>query len=242
MGNRGVFMVKKIGWGIGAILFLAASAYGQAVPKRIPVDLVWAEGPFAVAVEDRPAVVAEANRLLKALPTRVEFKQRVLPASNCNQFLDAEGSYNVDAVGCFRSLPRKKNRLTVYVTPPLITDDGRLGVAGVALTICTGRAEEFHFDTFEFNNLALVYGASRNSVGVDRRPHTAAALAHEVGHLLGAGHTDLGNQKSLMHPAALAFVPAVRFFRNSIRDIGQCLSSPGWGVAPDVLITEPVRF
>lgn len=72
-----------------------------------------------------------------------------------------------------------RNTLHVVLMPPLV-DGGNRYIAGLAAPRCGYKAS---------NNAAVAWVQSKNQFGEDRWTHSIFATAHEIGHVLGAGHS-----------------------------------------------------
>lgn len=231
------FLISVLIWIAAFALYAQCIECTHPIAKRTNVEIVWVEGAFAVWPWQRGFVLKEAQRYLRKLPTRVHFVQRVLKNQLCNFTLKAESDFYSNSLTCFRIFRRSHDRPSIFITPPLIAEDGRRAIAGVADTTCSGR-----FSPLDSNNQALVYGQSENQLGEPRLLGTAVGVAHELGHLLGASHTADSVLDSVMHPAPLGRAPNIEFKSRSIRQISNCLRRPGWGISSLSIIDEPLLW
>lgn len=179
--------------------FLVFAAFAKIADaetlKPMIVRFVVLDGPYALTGAEERLVEANAERKWRRIGYR--FKKHAtlrLPFFSVNPKVEDIGP-TFDAMRTFviSQLGGARYRFTHIISPPLVDVSKELVMAG--------RAERIG------GNYAWSVGESRNSWNENRLPHSAVAVAHEIGHLAGMLH-DSSNPPNIMNPAALQFVDA----------------------------------
>lgn len=107
-------------------------------------------------------------------------------------------------IGWEKYFARRRNTavLKLAITPPVFDKDGLWYVAGYASGTCSYKSKR--------NPVGLVNGSLVNPQGLSRSDHITAAIAHELGHLLGAEHAPEQPCSLMSHGMLGCVVPGER--------------------------------
>lgn len=151
---------------------------------------------FAFPADLRAEFVEELKSAYGQAMPGVEFRVRE-SAERCSKLARSNTHAAVTArLRCWEKhyLTRmRSNEAAMFLVPPVVDTDGTWWMTGAAKrrgNRCGGR-------------VALGVVETVNHLGVPRWNHSLTLVAHELGHVLGAGHT---NSRSAMHPNALPLV------------------------------------
>lgn len=162
---------------------------------KVPLAVIHAQGDFAMNtaqiyemidyVQSKYAELGISFRI-----KRIRVTEDLFPQQGVSPF-----GYN-GAIFAWENWARRKRigrrHWLIYVVAPPVPDVGRLWFGGVALASCRKARPR------------LAYGNAGpvNISGLDRRLVSAVIMQHELGHLLGANHTE-ELPPTVMHPAPL---------------------------------------
>lgn len=193
-----------------------ALASTQAEARTFSLDIVQGHGPLEVSRQDAIKMFGWAQVRFAEIGIKIKLRRcsftgkrnpSVTLANWQQQFWWWIAQY------WKRSLPR--NQL-LYVMIPPFWDRSVAWIAGQAYAICGIRR----------TTLPMAVGNAEvyNQDGAYRWYHSAAVLAHELGHLFGAYHCQ---SQTIMHPAVtglLIEMSAVRFDIVSAKQIRKCVN------------------
>jgi hypothetical protein len=196
----------------------------------LPISLAWGEpinfihfrgnggvthGEFKSTVK---GALAYYSMYARGLPPIVIHKLKTLPAVDPCEKLNAL-SKELERYYCYKNYARKyfRRHPTLFVVPPAFDDVGHRWMTGRS-HVCGGAG--------------YVVAERENSFGQERLGHSMWALAHELGHLLGADDMESSFMLSVMNTDLLwELSMGTTFFpldNISITHINYCQNDGGW--------------
>lgn len=109
----------------------------------------------------------------------------------------------------------ESDEIKLFIVPPFVDAGGVFYIGGASAGVCTYKGN--------LNPVTMAAAEYKNGKGQARWRHSVVAVAHELGHAIGARHTET---KSIMHPYILPFVdgiPRMTFAPESRAQIRTCL-------------------
>lgn len=181
----------------------------------LPINIIQVLGPDAVSKPVAQEIVQAASNKLESqlgLRYRLDIKSWRTIRDPYPKLVGLDRRddklSNLEAWAIKRRL-HSRGRFSLFILPPLRVN-GLGYVAGVA----------YRCDLY--TRVLNVNAVERNAYGADRKQHSAIAIAHELGHSLGARHDDASSQ--IMHPNALSWAtePYLGFAAKARKQIRAC--------------------
>lgn len=200
------------------LIGFASLLIGLAPRVPIPIELIWVKAEYAPPAAQRPTIIRNLKRHLSRLPVRTTIKSREFrradPCVRARLYDEKNPPYG-EVYNCYERLKsRAPRRLSIVVAGPWLGISGRMFVTGQAIT-CAGLPG---------------YAVVNTTSSLGSTVHSEVALAHEIGHLLGARHTSGSNPSSIMISDALTHLNRgpMAFVRQSRLDVMECMANPRW--------------
>lgn len=177
--------------------------------KELYVTYILLKHPTGLSLPVAKRIVRQVPALFKPLKLRVKYKLRTrintgpLPGTFEDQ--RAQLKHWADTIRL------RPNSITHVLAPPIMDTDG-YSMGGLAYSGC-----KYKEGAISVSNTYV-----RNQYGENRFWHSIGAIAHEIGHNLGARHSNLGLMRStVLWDVAAQYVPPLA--SDSRRQIKRCL-------------------
>lgn len=180
--------------------------------KSIIVTIIFVLGNQHFPRSDFPRFMADFKATYaNQLPARVILNPVVARAKPCERFNGLDILDRLRRLRCYeqRALKTTRRGPVLFLAAPMV-HEGQLYMGGMANANRWSCERGTGWSTVELYN----------SRGEDRWNHSLTAAAHELGHLLGARHT---NTPDAMHINALAYVGgrALAYGERSVFELGR---------------------
>lgn len=199
--------------------FLYAPLCGMA--QTIPLSVLNAQGTHAVSCAEGRSMVRDTQRLFQRVGVHISLRHyqcRQNPWKRPLKLTEesiGDVHWFFDEEWFVGSRYRGSKWLHHVILPPILDQEGSRWLAGYSYLSCYRAGK----------NISTSNATMQSAQGISRYRHSVIAMAHELGHLLGADHDD-SFPASIMHSAAMHYVDGVEgwmsFSRKSIEEFLSC--------------------
>lgn len=201
-------------WGLIGSLFLWAVGIGLVlwvIPSHAEsIHVVHARGKLGATKREAKDIFAETQHIWRRdLGRELQIKSWQTRRNPFQRFHKRESlSHRATVLWMWQEYARRTRRhpSLIALVPPF-EQFGIYYLAGAALLCGTA---------------GYAVAEPQNQIGQDRRPHSAIAAAHEIGHIFGGEHDDK-KPPNIMRSDALSYVDlGLEFSERSKKEIGEC--------------------